>query len=98
MKIIRIIRSRLFRKKDQPQFYYDRLKVCDTCEYNSVNKEMTFKEKFYYLVNSLKPFCTICKCQLEAKASEPRENCGMVNLGKESKWIKIKLQKNENNK
>lgn len=43
-------------------------------------------------LNSLEDFCTICSCQLKAKASEAQEDCGLVGLGKESKWKSINIK------
>lgn len=94
-KIWIIIKSRLKSKKNMPKWYYDRLEICEKCKFNSKNqKELSFKQKVLYFLNSLKPFCTICFCNLQAKSSiaYPEEDCGMVNLGEESKWKNIKTE------
>ena len=78
-----------------PDWYYERLEVCENCRYNSKNSKLTIKEKILYFLNSLEPFCKICFCNLKAKASiaDPDESdCGMVNLGEESKWKHIKIR------
>lgn len=92
-KIWTIIRSRLKSKKNMPDWYYERLKVCEKCPHNSKNKNsLSLKQKILYLLNNLEPFCSICGCNLFAKSSipYPDEDCGMVNLGEESKWKHIK--------
>lgn len=76
-----------------PDWYYERIKACEKCELNSKNKkELNLKQKILYLLNSLKPFCTVCSCQILAKSSEPEEICGLEQLGEESKWKNIKTE------
>jgi hypothetical protein len=91
-KVFKIIRSRLFRSDVQPYWYYERLEVCNKCKYNSKHVTLSLWQKFLYLLNSLKPFCTICSCQLDAKASEITEDCGIIGIGKESKWKSINIK------
>jgi hypothetical protein len=91
-KLIRIIRSRVFRKDDQPNWYYKRLEICHSCKHNSKNVNLNFFQKIMSYLNSLEDFCTICSCQLKAKASEAQEDCGLVGLGKESKWKSINIK------
>lgn len=86
-KIWTIIRSRLKSKKNMPDWYYERLKVCEKCPHNSKNKDsLSLKQKILYLLNSLKPYCSICFCQLESKCSEESESCSADSVGEEKKW------------
>lgn len=90
-KIFRILRSK-FRNKDliTEEWYLERKKACNSCEYNSKNKKSlsSFKEKIFYYLNMKEPFCTICSCEIKAKASEELEQCSLGLIGKERKWNK----------
>lgn len=56
--------------------------MCQKCQLNSrnVQKDKGFRFYFWYILNGTKDFCTICKCELKAKASEEYEKCP------ENKW------------
>lgn len=78
MKIIRIIRSKLRDKNKlkKEKWYMDRLNDCNSCPFNSKNnKNRDFKYSFWNFLNLTKNFCTICGCEIEAKASEKLEEC-----------------------
>lgn len=85
-KIVRIIRAK-FRNKDkiQDSFYKERLEICKQCPLYSKNTKgvKNLKYKFWDLVNFKKPFCTVCGCEIKAKASEEMETCP------EGKWPEI---------
>lgn len=78
MKILRIIRSKL-RNKDKlkkEKWYLDRLGFCNSCPFNSKNcKKKNLKYFIWDFLNMNKNFCTICGCEIEAKASEKLEEC-----------------------
>ena len=37
-------------------------------------------------LNFKKPFCTICGCEIKAKASEELETCSLYEINEEPKW------------
>ena len=41
------------------------------------------------ILNLKKPFCTICGCEVAAKASVEFEECSLPEINKKPKWIKI---------
>lgn len=86
-KLIRIIRSKLRNKNNiKDDWYYERLEICRTCPLNSKNsdpKEKTIRYKILRLLNLNEDFCTVCGCELKAKASEEMEECP------EGKWKQI---------
>lgn len=91
MKIFRIIRAKLKNKdKIKDDWYYKRLSICETCPLNSKNSEgdhkKTFKYKFWNLLNLYQHFCTVCGCEIKAKASEELEVCSLVELDLKPKW------------
>ena len=93
MNIIRIIKAKL-RDKDKikEDWYLERLKICGGCEYNSknYNKKKGLWYWFWNTLNFKKPFCTICGCEIKAKASEKEiEECSLSEIGEEPKWTKI---------
>lgn len=76
-----------------PDWYYERLKACKKCPYNSNNINLNWKQKILYFLNSLEAFCSVCGCQLKAKCSEETEICGYEQMGEESKWKHIDTNK-----
>lgn len=89
MKLIRIIRAKLKNKeKIKDSWYHERLKICNECPFNSKNtkENKSFKYKFWNILNLKENFCTICGCEIKAKASESMEECSMGEIGKEPKW------------
>lgn len=89
-KLIIIIRAK-FRDKDKMminEWYVDRISKCGICPYNSKNvkNRKSIWYKMWNILNFKKPFCTICGCEIKAKASEELENCSLYELNKEPKW------------
>ena len=85
-KIKTIIVSKIYGKyaMKNEEWYIKRLKTCEGCIFNSKNKkDKTFKEKVLYFLNFFNPFCTLCGCEIKAKASEIREKCEI------NKWENI---------
>lgn len=87
-----IIRSKLRNKEKLKgeEWYEQRLEACGNCEYNSIKnmKEVRKSPKEYmiYLANNKQPYCMICKCEIDAKASEKLEECSD---NKNKKWKAI---------
>lgn len=86
-KIITIIRAKLRDKESiTDQWYHDRVSICNACPHNSKNIDPVSKNLRYYIfkyLNLNKDFCTICDCEIEAKASEEMEECPI------KKWKQI---------
>jgi len=72
-KIVDIIKLKLKNKEDLGQWYKDRLEVCNTCPFNSKNKER--KNILLAWLSLNKDFCTVCGCTLVDKASGEFEEC-----------------------
>ena len=88
----KILKAKLSSKKDMDSWYYQRLVKCAFCPYNSKNtsfKKFTLRMWKWYLLNLFKPFCTICGCEITAKASMEIEECSLSEIGKEPKWVSI---------
>lgn len=68
---------------DKPDFYYERLKVCEGCPLNSKNVNKNFIQKVWGKLMGDKPYCTLCKCPLHLKAVEGCETC------EKGKWDNI---------
>ena len=66
------------------KFYYERLKVCKTCPFNSDNVNKKWYQKIWYKLMGNKAYCTICLCPLHLKATEEFEECD------KGKWKHIK--------
>lgn len=91
-KLLTIIKAKISDKSDLGDWYKDRLRICMGCEFNSENKEkLTIKDKLKVAANLGEPTCLACGCEIAAKASIEIENCGMVEKGLPSKWIRINL-------
>lgn len=85
-KIIRILRSKLRNKSEiKDEFYLERIEVCKDCPLNSKNIKGKFSIKYKILkfLNLGEDFCTLCGCEIRAKASEEIETCP------ENKWKKL---------
>ena len=90
--LIEIINSKFSDKSGLGDWYKDRLNVCLGCPYNSENKaSLSIKEKAIVVANLGKPSCLACGCEIAAKASIETEQCGLVKIGKESKWVSLNL-------
>ena len=86
-KIYIILRAKL-RNKDsiKDQWYLNRLDICNKCVFNSKYTEPENKSIRYHLfkyLNLFKNFCTVCDCEIKAKASEEMEKCP------KNKWKQI---------
>jgi len=75
--VYKLIHSRLVHWLgwDKPDFYYERLKVCDKCSFNSKNVNKNIFQKIWEKLMGNNPFCTVCKCPLHLKAVEGCEVC-----------------------
>lgn len=58
-------------------WYNERIKICNTCPFNSKNVENKkgLRYWFWNILNLKEPFCTVCGCEIKAKASEEIEEC-----------------------
>lgn len=88
-RIDKIIKAKLSDKTNMPDWYYKRLEKCLDCPLYSANfKPETIPEKVRYAslsaANLGKPFCLVCGCEAEAKASLPGSECP----GKPQRWGK----------
>ncbi len=87
-----ILKSKLSNKENLGSWYKERIKICKTCPYNSKNisfRDYTSNMWKWYILNLFKPFCSICGCQITAKASVEVEECALDEIGQEPKWISI---------
>lgn len=79
MNIVRILKAKI-KNKDKligQKWYDDRIKACNECPLNSKNTNSK-KGIWYWMweaLNFRKPFCTVCGCEIKAKASEKLEEC-----------------------
>jgi hypothetical protein len=89
-KIISIIKAKYYSRVNQAklekeQWYKDRIKTCNDCPLQSDN----FQNKKGIMFNIIRvlnfnnPFCTICGCEIKAKASSQIEDCP------KNKWEKL---------
>lgn len=85
LKVVRIIMSR-FRKEED--FARERMKICNTCEFNTKNiNKITFKQNIVNFFSNILTFittgklnednsaCSICTCTLSFKVVERDEIC-----------------------
>ena len=76
------------------EWYRKRLTDCDTCEWNSKNKEdnsVLTKTKEVTICKGTS-VCTACGCCIAQKASVKSETCGMKDKGLEPKWNAIEVE------
>jgi hypothetical protein len=78
----------------EEEWYRKRLTDCDTCEWNSKNKEVNTlltktKESTICKGTSV---CTACGCCIAQKASVKSEVCGMKEKGLVPKWGAIEIE------
>lgn len=78
----------------EEEWYRERLTACDTCEWNSKNKDVNSlltktKESTICKGTSV---CTACGCCIAQKASVKSEVCGMKEKGLEPKWGAIEVE------
>lgn len=86
---IDIIKSRYGSEDNLPEFVEERRKICDGCDWNSVNKnseELTTEHKIWIAANHGKPTCLACKCMISAKTKLPHAVCGLKGKGLAPKW------------
>lgn len=92
-KIGTIIKAQLSDKSNLGDWYTDRLEICSGCEFNSKNAtSLTIKQTAMVALNFGKDTCLQCGCGIAAKATVEIEECGMVEKGLPSKWIKINIK------
>lgn len=75
-------------------WYEERLAICNTCEYNTKNKNkselsITDRIKISTGVCDNSNHCTACGCCIERKCSVKSEVCGLQSIGKTPKWTPI---------
>lgn len=69
------------------QWFEERLKSCNSCEYNSKNrKSKNLEEKAQDLLHLGQPYCRVCLCFIDRKAAMKEESCGLKDIGQEPKW------------
>ena len=74
----------------KPSYQKGRLSICSTCEYNSKNRApKTGAEEYYLKLNSSKPTCYACGCNLDRKTKIKEESCGLTEINQKPKWTKI---------
>jgi hypothetical protein len=89
MNIIKILKAKLRNKNKLlgEKWYNDRINACNSCPLNSINtNKKNLWYRFWDLLNFKKPFCTVCGCEIKAKASEKLEECSDEN---NKKWEAI---------
>lgn len=75
-----------------PPYQKERLAVCNSCEYNSKNKNtLTEQEKFYVKLNNYADTCTACGCGINRKTKIAEEDCGLTEINKKPKWQKLEI-------
>lgn len=81
-KIFNIIKAKYYSRVNQAklnkeEWYQDRIKTCEGCPLQSDNFQDKKGLRFEILkwLNLNKPFCTVCGCEIRAKASSQIEDC-----------------------
>jgi hypothetical protein len=88
------------------KWFQERLKICQTCEFNSDNvpeekKDMIFKLKAKTIgksVCSKNRWCTACGCCIDEKASRKEVACGLTEIGQAPKWPKLSFEDKKDNR
>ena len=91
-KILVILKSKFSNKENLGSWYNERLMLCHMCPRNSKNISIwnyDLRMWKWYILNLFKPFCSICGCQITAKASVEVEECALDEVGEEQKWTSI---------
>lgn len=77
-------------------WYQERLKICNACEFNSCNiegpdsPEITRTKRLAgALGKKCDKVCSACFCCTDEKAKLPESICGLVEIGKTPKWGKV---------
>lgn len=82
------------------KWYQDRVKICDTCEFNSDNVPESKRGTMHFVHESKCKmasggkefrFCTACTCCIDRKAAIKRAQCGMTSIGKEPLWDALEV-------
>jgi hypothetical protein len=78
----------------EENFFKERMKICEGCEFNSENVE---PEKLSVTQNiqiknicAFKRMCTACGCCLDEKVGQKNQACGLKEKGLEPKWEALK--------
>ena len=90
--IRQILESKFSDKSHLGSWYKERLQICDICPRNSKNIPLwkyDLRMWKWYILNLFQPFCSICGCQITAKASLEIEECALDEIGEEPKWVSI---------
>lgn len=70
------------------EWYTKRNAICDSCEWNSLNKsreDLSFSHKLV-LDTVCGKVCTACGCCTEEKTKIPDAICGLIEIGQTPKW------------
>lgn len=92
MKKAKTIAKAFVNKLPEGEDWYEkRLEICNSCDYNTKNKdrsELSVKDKLQIgsKVCDNGNHCTACGCCIERKCSVKTEECGAVKLGLPPKW------------
>lgn len=76
-----VFKAKFLRDDDQlekEEWYVNRLEICDSCPLNSKNIPKTKWTKVMWMswiANGFKSFCSICYCEIKAKASVGISEC-----------------------
>lgn len=74
-----IVKSKYFRDKEKTSWNQKRLDICNSCPFNSKNREkLTLKEKAMVTVNGGADTCLACGCEIEAKTSLKHAKCPLT--------------------
>ncbi len=90
--ILVILKAKFSNKSDLGDWYQERLRLCSQCPHNSKNISIwkyNLRMWKWNILNLFKPFCSICGCQITAKASVEIEDCSLDEIGEEPKWVSI---------
>ena len=75
-KIATIIKSKVSSKANMPEWYYERLAVCQVCEFNSGNQDkVSLADKIRLSHNFGADACLVCSCGIQSKSSVPSQQC-----------------------
>ena len=73
-----------------------RLKICNSCEYNSKNKkELSEEDLFYIKMNGHADTCLACGCGIERKTKIAEEDCGLTEINQKPKWQRLEINQNK---
>jgi len=71
-----ILKAKLSKKDNMPDWYYERLEKCIGCEHNTGNiQKLSFIDRVRTAHNFGKDACVKCTCGVEDKASVDTEQC-----------------------